>query len=45
MDSFHLVSAVDASDATALEAVMSVDTERSGLERTAAEIETLLGIR
>jgi ATP-binding cassette, subfamily F, member 2 len=39
MDSFHLVSEVDPSDMTALEAVMAVDTERASLERTAAEIE------
>jgi ATP-binding cassette subfamily F protein 2 len=42
MDSFHLVSEVDASDVTALDAVMAVDTERSDLERTAAEIEEAL---
>lgn len=39
MDSFHLVSEVDPSEMTALEAVMAVDTERASLERTAAEIE------
>jgi ATP-binding cassette subfamily F protein 2 len=39
MDSFHLVSEVDPSEMTALEAVMAVDTERASLERTATEIE------
>jgi ATP-binding cassette subfamily F protein 2 len=39
LDCFHLVSEVDPSEMSALEAVMAVDTERSALERTAAEIE------
>lgn len=42
LSSYHVVSEVEPSEMTAIEAVMAVDSERKAMERAAAEIEELI---